>query len=97
MEQLGQPSPSLHMTRRCVEGRFDGFDIVHTGRLRCKSFSHAWVDQGVIDGWASLALSISSRNTKHGSLIAVRAQGGRCQLYPDAVTRGSPVKSSGRP
>ena len=55
MEQLGQPSPSLHMTRRFVEGRCDGFDIVHTGRLRCKSFSHAWVDQGVIEGWASLA------------------------------------------
>lgn len=55
MEQLGQPSPSLHMTRRFVEGRFDGFDIVHTGRIRCKSFSHAWVDQGVIEGWAALA------------------------------------------
>ncbi len=55
MKQLGQPSPSLHMTRRFVEGRCDGFDIVHTGRLRCKSFSHAWVDQGVTEGWASLA------------------------------------------
>lgn len=54
MDLTERPSQSLHMTRRQADGRFDGFDIVHTGRHRCKSFEFKWVDQGVEEGWARL-------------------------------------------
>ncbi len=54
MDNIAKPSQALHMTRRSVNGRLDGFDIVHTGKHRCKSFEYHWVDAGIEQGWATL-------------------------------------------